>query len=59
VPTKKLKHLSARIDTRYGTVSSAWFNEGDKFRYEITTPVKATVIIDGKEYILEKGSYVF
>ena len=59
VPTKKLKHLSARIDTRYGTVSSAWFNEGDKFRYEITTPVKATVIIDGKEYTLKKGSYVF
>ncbi len=59
VPTKKLKWLSAKIETRKGTVSSAWFNEGDKFRYEITTPSKATIIIDGKEYCVEKGSYVF
>ena len=58
-PTKKLKWLSAKIETRKGTVSSAWFNEGDKFRYEITTPSKATIIIDGKEFCVEKGSYVF
>ncbi len=59
VPTKKLTHLSAKIETRHGIVSSAWFNEGDSFRYEITTPVKARAIIDGKEYNLEKGSYIF
>ena len=58
-PTKKLNHLSARIDTKHGTVSSAWFKEGDSFRYEITIPTKASVIIDGKEYKLTKGSYVF
>ncbi len=58
-PTKKLKWLSAEIETRYGTVSSAWFNEGGRFRYEITTPTKATIIIDGKEFCVEKGSYVF
>lgn len=58
-PTKKLGHLSARIDTRQGTVISKWIKEGDSFRYEITTPSKATIIIDGKEYKVEKGSYVF
>ena len=58
-PTKRLNHLCAKIETRYGTVSSAWFKEGDTFRYEITTPVRATVIIDGKTHILEKGSYIF
>lgn len=58
-PTKKLDYLSARIDTRYGTVSSAWYKENNSFRYEITTPVKATIIIDGIEYIVEKGSYIF
>ena len=58
-PTKKLKWLGAKIETRKGTVSSAWFKEGDSFRYEITTPSKATIIIDGKEYRVEKGSYVF
>ena len=58
-PSCKLDHMSARIDTKYGTVSSAWFKEGDSFRYEITIPTKATVIIDGKEHKLTKGSYVF
>lgn len=58
-PTKKLSWLSAKIETRKGTLSSAWYKEGDKFRYEITTPSKTTIIIDGKEYKVEKGSYVF
>lgn len=58
-PTKRLEHLSAKIETRQGLVSSAWYKEGNGFRYEITTPVKATVIIDGVTYNVEKGSYVF
>ena len=58
-PTKKLKHLSARIDTKYGTVSSAWYLDKNSFRYEITVPTDATVIIDGITHKLKKGSYVF
>ncbi|MBO5286786.1 MAG: family 78 glycoside hydrolase catalytic domain [Clostridia bacterium] len=58
-PTKRLSHLSARIDTKRGTVSSAWYREGDIFRYEITTPTDTTVIIDGKSHRVKKGSYVF
>ena len=58
-PTKRLDYLSAKIETRRGTVSSAWFKEGDSFRYEITTPVDTTIIIDGKEHKVKKGSYVF
>ena len=58
-PTKKLNHLCAKIETKHGTISSAWYLEGDSFRYEITTPVKATVIIDGVSHTLEKGSYIF
>lgn len=58
-PTKRLDWLSAKIETRHGEVSSAWYKEGDGFRYEITTPVKATVIIEGKSHTLEAGSYVF
>ena len=58
-PTDKLEHLSARIDTRYGTVSSKWYHYEGKIRYEITTPVKATIIIDGVKHEVEKGSYVF
>jgi alpha-L-rhamnosidase len=58
-PTKKLDHLSAKIETKYGVVSSAWYKNGDTFRYEITTPSPTTVIIDGREIEVEKGSYVF
>ncbi len=58
-PTKKLNHLSAKIDTIYGVVSSAWYKEKNSFRYEIEIPTKATVIINGTSYILEKGKYIF
>ena len=58
-PTKRLSHLSAKLETRNGTISSAWYKESNGFRYEITTPVKATIIIEGKKYTLEKGAYVF
>lgn len=58
-PTKKLNYLSASIETKHGVVSSKWIKEGNSFRYEITTPSKATIIIDNKEYKVEKGAYVF
>ena len=58
-PTKKLSWLSAKIKTKRGVVSSAWFKEGDSFRYEITTPSDTTVIINGKKHFVKKGSYVF
>ena len=58
-PTDKLEHLSASIETPRGIVSSKWYHKDGKIRYEITTPVKTTVIIDGKSHIVEKGSYIF
>ncbi len=58
-PTDKLDFLSASIDTRHGLVSSKWFHEGGKVRYEIITPSPAMIIIDGVEYNVEKGSYIF
>ena len=57
--TKKLDSLGARYETRYGTIISEWYKEGNSFRYEITIPVKSTVIIEGKKYVLEKGKYIF
>jgi alpha-L-rhamnosidase len=59
IPTDKLDHLSASIMTRHGLVSSKWYHENGKIRYEITTPSDTTVVIDGKEYNVEKGSYIF
>ncbi len=58
-PTDKLDYLSARIDTVRGAVFSKWYHDGDKIRYEITTPSKTTIIIDGVRHEVEKGSYIF
>jgi alpha-L-rhamnosidase len=58
-PTDKLDFMSATIETRQGKISSSWYHENGIIKYEIETPVKATVIIDGKEHILEKGKYIF
>ena len=58
-PTDKLNMLSASIDTKYGRVLSKWYHFEGKIRYEIEIPTKATVIIDGKKYKLEKGAYTF
>ena len=59
IPTDKLDSLSAKIDTKYGTVSSKWYHFDGKVRYEITTPVPATIIIEGKEYKVTKGTYIY
>ena len=58
-PTDKLDHLSAVIYTRQGKILSKWYHDGDKIRYEIETPVNSTIIIDGKEYTVKKGKYLF
>lgn len=59
LPTDKLDYLSARIDTKYGTVSSKWYHCDGDIRYEITTPVRTTIKINGITYNVEKGSYIF
>ena len=59
VPTDKIEHMSASLDTRHGRIVSSWRHFENKVRYEITTPVKATIVIDGKEYKVEKGTYIF
>lgn len=59
VPDKRLGSINVSFDTAYGTIKSAWHYEGDKICYEITTPVKATIIIDGEKHIVENGSYIF
>lgn len=59
IPDKRLGMLEASIDTRHGTVSSMWYYKDGKCRYEITVPVNARIIIDGKAREAEKGTYFF
>ena len=59
IATDKIDSFYAEIDTINGTIKSGWKHENGKTIYEITTPVPATAVIEGKSYTLKKGSYVF
>lgn len=59
VPDKRLGGIDVSFDTAYGTIKSAWHYDGDKVCYEITTPVKAAVIVNGKKHTVESGTYSF
>ena len=59
VPTKRLQWLEAELETRNGYIRSYWTEHDGFWRYDITTPVKATVVIAGKEQVVEAGSYTF
>lgn len=59
VPDRRLEWLSATLETRHGTIRSEWKRQEKYLRYEISTPVKTRIIIDGKEYETEAGNYIF
>lgn len=56
---KCLGGMKATLDTPYGRIKSYWHCEDDVVNYEITTPVNATIIIDGKKHFVESGVYTF
>ena len=58
-PTNKLDWLSATLKTKYGKITSKWYHNDGKTRYEITVPKNATIIIDGQEYKVKKGKHRF
>lgn len=57
-PDRRLEWLEAVIDTRQGTVRSGWKWTGERIRYEIETPVRTQIMIDGRSRIVEPGRYV-
>lgn len=59
VPTNRLDWLEARLDTRHGRIRSIWKKEQDFWRYEITTPVEAEIVIDGEMKKVPPGTYYF
>lgn len=58
-PNKELGSMDCRIDSRKGTFISKWKTEGDRVHYEITVPVKSTLILKGKRIAAEPGTYAF
>ena len=63
MPDKRLGWLKVTLRTAYGTIRSGWVwqKDGvdDVVRYEIEVPVSASIIIDGKEHLVEAGKHVF
>lgn len=55
----RLDWLEASIETRKGLVRSLWKQEEGRFRYEITTPSPASIVIDGVETQVGPGEYIF
>jgi len=59
VADSRIDWIKVELKTTHGIIKSAWKHENGKVIYDITTPVKATVIIEGKTYNLEAGNYTF
>lgn len=59
IPDERLGGISCTLETRHGKISSSWKYKGGKARYFIETPVDTLIIIDGREYNVEKGKYIF
>jgi alpha-L-rhamnosidase len=59
-PDKRLEWLEVSLETDKGLISSKWIHTiTGGVRYEITVPVRACIVIDGVQKMVEKGSYVF
>ena len=58
-PDERLGWLQARLETRHGTVSALWVCENDGVRYELETPVRAQVCLDGETRWVNPGKHTF
>ena len=58
-PDKRLGWLQAKLDTRHGPVSALWVCQENGVRYELETPVKTLICLNGEARWIEKGKYTF
>ena len=58
-PDPRLNSLGAVLDTVHGRIHSFWKHTESGIRYEIDTPVRTEIVINGKSRIVEKGRYLF
>lgn len=58
-PDTRLDWLKASHESRHGLIHSEWKKQENFWRYEITTPVEAEIVIDGKHYQKPAGTYYF
>ena len=58
-PDERLGWLEARVNTKYGRIRSKWEQIEGRVRYEIDTPVPATIVIADRTYEVGPGQYLF
>jgi alpha-L-rhamnosidase len=58
-PDPRLNSLCAILDTVHGRIRSFWKYTENGIRYEIETPVRAEVVLNGKTRTVDKGRYLF
>ena len=58
-PDQRLDFVKCSLDTRHGTVKSEWKKTGGGWQYNISTPVRAEILIGEKQYTVDAGSYEF
>ena len=58
-PDSRLDWLDVSLETKYGTIRSAWTCRNGIVRYEISVPTDAVICIEGKEHVVGKGCYIF
>lgn len=59
MPDDRLDWLEAVLETRHGQIRSKWEKSEESWRYEITTPVDAEILISNKKYEVKAGTYLF
>ena len=59
--TEKLTFVKGSVKTKYGTVASEWYREGDTLRYIFTVPAgtTATAEIEDGAHVLGAGTHTF
>lgn len=58
-PDKRLEWLKCALETRHGLIRSEWKQADGLWRYEIETPVDATIVIDGNSHTVSSGIHTF
>lgn len=58
-PDRSLEWMEASLQTSYGMIRSSWTIQENMVRYEIETPVKSDIIINGKVHSVNQGHYVY
>ena len=58
-PDKRLGWLQAKLKTRHGPVGALWAYRDNAVRFDLETPVRTLICLNGEKRQVEKGKYTF